>query len=147
MGIGGWGEMLARRENYVALNKDIVDRWGIPALHIVCSHSENELKMAEDIFESAKEMLHAAGVQITYENRKLAAPGVCIHEIGTCRMGSDPKTSMLNKWNQMWEVKNVFVTDGASFTSSGCVNPTITMMALTARACGYIAEEMRKGNL
>jgi len=92
-------------------------------------------------------MLHAAGVQITYENRKLAAPGVCIHEIGTCRMGSDPKTSMLNKWNQMWEVKNVFVTDGSSFTSSGCVNPTITMMALTARACGYIAEEMRKGNL
>jgi glucoside 3-dehydrogenase (cytochrome c) catalytic subunit len=92
-------------------------------------------------------MLHAAGVQITYENRKLAAPGVCIHEIGTCRMGSDPKTSMLNKWNQMWEVKNVFVTDGACFTSSGCVNPTITMMALTARACDYIAEEMRKGNL
>jgi choline dehydrogenase-like flavoprotein len=147
VGIGGWGEMLARRENYVTLNKDIFDRWGVPALHIVCSHSENELKMAEDIFESAKEMLHAAGVQITYENRKLAAPGVCIHEIGTCRMGSDPKTSMLNKWNQMWEVKNVFVTDGASFTSSGCVNPTITMMALTARACAYIAEEMRKGNL
>jgi hypothetical protein len=147
VGIGGWGEMLARRENYVALNKEISDRWGIPALHIVCSHSENELNMAQDIFESAKEMLHDAGVQITFENRKLAAPGVCIHEIGTCRMGRDPKTSMLNQWNQMWDVKNVFVTDGASFTSSGCVNPTITMMALTARACAYIAEEMRKGNL
>lgn len=147
VGIGGWGEMLARRENHVTLDKEVRDRWGIPALHIACSHSENELKMAEDIIESALEMLHAAGVEITYQNRKPSAPGVCIHEMGTCRMGSDPKISMLNKWNQMWEVKNVFVTDGASFTSSGCVNPTITMMALTARACAYIADEMRRGDL
>src|SRR5262249_28318089 len=106
-----------------------------------------EFAMARDILASAEEMLAAAGVEITYRNANPKAPGVCIHEIGTCRMGSDRKTSMLNRWNQMWEVPNVFVTDGASFTSSGCVNPTITMMALTARACGYIAEEMRKRNL
>ena len=92
-------------------------------------------------------MSTAAGVEITFENARPAEPGVCIHEVGTCRMGSDPKTSMLNKWNQLWAVKNVFVTDGASFTSSGCVNPTITMMALTARACAFITEEIRKGNL
>ena len=147
VGIGGWGEMLARRENFVTLNKEVRDRWGIPALHIDCVHSDNELKMAADILESAKEMLHAAGVEITFENSKLAAPGVCIHEMGTCRMGSDPKTSMLNAWNQMWEVKNVFVTDGSSFTSSGCVNPTLTMMALTARACSRIVDELRRGSL
>ena len=147
VGIGGWGEMLARPGNLVTLSKEVRDRWGIPALHIDCAHSDNELKMAGDILESAKEMLHAAGVEITYENSKLAAPGVCIHEMGTCRMGSDPKTSMLNAWNQMWEVKNVFVTDGSSFTSSGCVNPTLTMMALTARACARIVEELRRGSL
>jgi choline dehydrogenase-like flavoprotein len=147
VGIGGWGEMLPRRENYVALDPKVVDPWGIPALHIACAHSDNELRMAVDIVESAKEMLQAAGVELTYENPRPKAPGVCIHEMGTCRMGSDPKTSMLNRWNQLWKVKNVFVTDGASFTSSGCVNPTLTMMALTARACAYIAEEMRRSNL
>jgi choline dehydrogenase-like flavoprotein len=147
VGIGGWGEMLARRDNFVALDPDVRDRWGVPALHISCTHGENELSMARDILESAKEMLHAAGVELTYQNATPRAPGVCIHEIGTCRMGSDPKTSMLNKWNQLWEVKNVFVTDGASFTSSGCVNPTMTMMALTARACAYIVEQMRTRNL
>jgi choline dehydrogenase-like flavoprotein len=147
VGIGGWGEMLARRENFVALDKSLVDGWGVPALHISCSHSDNEVKMAADILESAKEMLHAAGVELTYENPRLRAPGVCIHEMGTCRMGSDPKTSMLDKWNRLWAVKNVYVTDGASFTSSGCVNPTITMMALTARACAHITEEMRRSNL
>jgi choline dehydrogenase-like flavoprotein len=147
VGIGGWGEMLARRENFVTLSKEVRDRWGIPALHIDCTHSDNELKMAVDILESAKEMLRTAGVEITYENAKLAAPGVCIHEMGTCRMGSDPRTSMLNSWNQMWEVKNVFVTDGSSFTSSGCVNPTLTMMALTARACARIVDELRRGNI
>ena len=145
--IGGWGEMLARYDNYVEINNDVKDAWGIPALHIVCSHGDNELKMAEDIVESALEMLHAVGAEITFVNRKLANPGHCIHEMGTCRMGADPKTSVLNKWNQSWDCKNLFVTDASCFTSSGCANPTLTAMAITALACDYILEQYRLGSL
>jgi choline dehydrogenase-like flavoprotein len=103
--------------------------------------------MARDQVESLKEMAVEAGFEITGVNASLAPPGLCIHEVGTARMGSDPKTSVLNKFNQSWDAKNLFVTDGASFTSSGCQNPTLTMMALTARACHYIVDERKKGNL
>jgi choline dehydrogenase-like flavoprotein len=145
--LGGWGEMLPRVENHVRIDEHKVDAWGIPVLHIDCKHSDNEFEMAKDMLETIKEMVTAAGFQILYTNAQLAPPGFCIHEVGTARMGDDPKTSVLNKWNQSWDVKNLFVTDGACFTSIGCQNPTLTMMAITARACDYIAEEYKRGNL
>jgi choline dehydrogenase-like flavoprotein len=92
-------------------------------------------------------MASAAGFEITYANPFLAPPGLAIHEVGTARMGNDPKKSVLNKFNQSWDVKNLFVTDGSCFVSSGCQNPTLTMMALTVRACDYIVDQQKKGNL
>jgi choline dehydrogenase-like flavoprotein len=145
--MNAFGEMLPRRENRVTIDKDKKDAWGIPVVHIECTHSDNERAMARDQVESLKEMAVEAGFEITGVNASLAPPGLCIHEVGTARMGSDPKTSVLNKFNQSWDAKNLFVTDGASFTSSGCQNPTLTMMALTARACHYIVDERKKGNL
>ncbi|HWQ32478.1 MAG TPA: GMC family oxidoreductase [Blastocatellia bacterium] len=145
--LGAWGEMLPRFENRVTINQNKVDAWGIPVLHIECTHSDNEAAMAADAFECAKEMALAAGAEITGEVRNPSPPGFCIHEVGTARMGADKKTSVLNKWNQSWDVKNLFVTDGACFTSIGCANPTLTMMAITARACDYLVEEYKRGNL
>ena len=92
-------------------------------------------------------MAQEAGFEVTRVNSVAAAPGLCIHEVGTARMGDDRKKSVLNKFNQSWDVKNLFVTDGACFVSQGCQNPTLTMMAITVRACDYIVEEHRKGNL
>ncbi|HKA19328.1 MAG TPA: GMC family oxidoreductase [Blastocatellia bacterium] len=145
--IGMWGEMLARKENRVTINKEVKDKWGIPIAHIACSHGDNEHAMAADALESIKEMATEAGFEITRTNERLAPPGLCIHEVGTARMGNDRKTSVLNQFNQSWDVKNLFVTDGACFVSIGCQNPTLTMMAITARACDYIVEEYRKGNV
>ncbi|HLG15409.1 MAG TPA: GMC family oxidoreductase [Blastocatellia bacterium] len=145
--LGAWGEMLPRKENRVTISKDVKDAWGIPAAHIECVHSDNEMAMMADALESLKEMAQAAGVEVTYANPFPAAPGLCIHETGTARMGNDPTTSILNKYNQSWDVKNLFVTDGACFVSQGCQNPTLTMMAVTARACDYIVEQHKRGNL
>ena len=92
-------------------------------------------------------MAEAAGFEISVANPFLASPGLCIHEVGTARMGNDPKASVLNRFNQSWDVKNLFVTDGACFVSIGCQNPTLTMMAITVRACDYIVDEMKRGNL
>ncbi len=145
--LGAWCEMLPRFENRVYIDPEKVDAWGIPALRIECSHGDNERAMAKDVLETVQEMVDAAGFRTMFVNRTPAPPGFCIHEVGTARMGADRKTSVLNKWNQTWDVSNVFVTDGAAFTSIGCQNPTLTMMAITARACDYIAEEHKKGNL
>jgi len=148
IGLGGFGECLARRENHVRLDKDVVDAWGIPVLHIEASFGDNEREMVKDMGETAAEMLTAAGatdIRVSYG--PTSTPGILIHEVGTARMGSDPKTSVLNKFNQAHDVKNLFVTDGACYVSSGNQNPTLTMMALTARACEYIAEEYRAGRL
>jgi len=145
--IGMWAEMLARKENRVTINNNVKDKWGIPAAHIDCSHGDNERAMAADALESIKEMVHEAGFEVTRTSENVAAPGLCIHEVGTARMGNDRKTSVLNRFNQSWDVKNLFVTDGACFVSIGCQNPTLTMMALTVRACGYIVDEHKKGNL
>ena len=140
--------MLSRFENFAEIDPDgVVDAWGIPVLHIECTHADNEAAMAADAFECAKEMALAAGAEITSEIRNPSPPGFCIHEVGTARMGADKKTSVLNQWNQSWDVKNLFVTDGACFTSIGYANPTLTMMAITARACDYIVEEAKKGDL
>jgi glucoside 3-dehydrogenase (cytochrome c) catalytic subunit len=145
--LGAWCEMLPRMENRVTIDPEKVDAWGIPALRIECSHGDNERAMAKDALETIKEMADSAGFMTEYTNSTPAPPGFCIHEVGTARMGADPKTSVLNKWNQSWDVKNVFVTDGACFVSQGCQNPTLTMMAITARACDYIANEFKGGKL
>jgi choline dehydrogenase-like flavoprotein len=145
--LGAWCEMLPRKENFVTIDPEKADAWGIPVLRIECTHGDNERAMAKDALETIKEMADAAKFETLYTSSTPAPPGFCIHEVGTARMGVDPKTSILNKWNQSWDVKNVFVTDGACFVSQGCQNPTLTMMAITARACDYIANEFKSGNL
>jgi choline dehydrogenase-like flavoprotein len=148
IGIGGFGECLARFDNHVRINKDVVDAWGIPVLHIEVTFGDNEREMVKDMGETAAEMLHAAGVQdVRVSYGPTSTPGILIHEVGTARMGNDPKKSVLNKFNQAHDVKNLFVTDGACYVSSANQNPTLTMMALTARACDYVARELRAGRL
>ncbi len=146
MGIGSWGEHLPYYENKVTLNKDRKDKWGLPVLDIDCEFKANELAMRKDMMNSAAEMLEKAGLKNVNTYDSMPAPGFCIHEMGTARMGRDPKTSVLNGFNQMHEVKNVFITDGACMTSSACQNPSITYMALTARAADHAVKELKKGN-
>ncbi|WP_128543153.1 GMC oxidoreductase [Larkinella soli] len=146
-GMTAMGEMLPRFENHVRLNPAKKDEWGMPTLDIDCQWSENEDKMTLDAIRQAQEMMEAAGIRVTSAFDNHQAPGLAIHEMGTCRMGKDPKTSVLNGWNQMHAVKNVFVTDGSSMASSACQNPSLTYMALTARAADYAVKEMKKQNL
>ena len=148
VGLTTRANMLSRFENYVEIDPDgVVDAWGIPVLKIHIQHSENEREMALDAAESATEILRKAGaVEIRTQN-VMTAPGRIIHELGTARMGNDPKTSVLNKYNQSHDVKNLFVTDGAAFVGAANQNPTLTILALTIRACEYLAEEMKRGNI
>ncbi len=140
--------MLSRFENYVEIDPDgVVDAWGIPVLRIHIQHSDNEREMAKDAAETSEEILRAAGAEVVSTGGRITAPGRIIHELGTARMGNDPKTSVLNKFNQMHDVKNVFVTDGAAFVGSANQNPTLTILALTIRACEYLVEEYKRGNL
>ena len=147
MGIGGFGELLPYHENKITLDKERKDKWGLPILAMDVELKENEKKMREDIKSEAKAMLEAAGVKnvVTYDRGHEVGDG--IHEMGTARMGNDPKTSVLNKWNQVWDAPNVFVTDGACMTSSACQNPSLTYMALTARAANHAVEELKKRNI
>ena len=145
--MAAFGEMLPRETNRVTINKNKKDAWGIPVLHVDCQHSENEFAMVKDQMQAMEEMVTSADWKISYKNPNMSNPGLGIHEVGTARMGNDPKKSVLNKHNQLHEAKNVFVTDGACFVSQGCQNPTLTMMAITARACEFIIEESKKGNL
>jgi choline dehydrogenase-like flavoprotein len=145
--MGAFGEMLSRPENRVTINKEVKDAWGIPVAHIDCSYSDNERAMAKDQFATLNEMAEAAGWKVEGGNSQLANPGLCIHEVGTARMGSDPKKSVLNPFNRVWDAPNVFVTDGACFVSQGCQNPTLTMMAITVRACEHLVSELKKRNL
>jgi choline dehydrogenase-like flavoprotein len=148
IGLGGFGECLARRENHVRLNEAVVDAWGIPVLHIEAAFGDNEREIVKDMGDTAAEMLNAAGARDIHVNYgPTSTPGILIHEVGTARMGNDPKKSVLNKFNQAHDVKNLFVTDGACYVSSGNQNPTLTMMAITSRACDYIADEYKRGNL
>ena len=148
----GFGECLPREANFAALS-DQTDEFGIPVLRIHCTWGDNELSMRKDMAASAAEMLEAAGCKDvrTHDANKVdalgAEPGLGIHEMGTARMGRDPKTSVLNAYNQAHDVPNLFVTDGACMTSSSCVNPSITYMALTARACDHAVAEMKRGNV
>ncbi|MBV8251686.1 MAG: GMC family oxidoreductase [Chitinophaga sp.] len=147
MGIGSWGEHLPYFENKVTLNKEKKDVNGLPTLDIDCEFKENELAMRKDMQQSAIEMLERAGLKNVHGYDGAPPPGHCIHEMGTARMGRDPKTSVLNGFNQVHAAKNVFITDGACMASSSCVNPSITYMALTARACDHAVSELKKGNI
>lgn len=143
----GMGEMLPHVDNKVTLNTDKKDKWGMPTLNIDCQWRENEDKMVVDAIQQAQEMMEKAGIKVTAAFDNHQAPGLAIHEMGTARMGRDPKTSVLNGFNQIHACKNVFVTDGASMASSACQNPSLTYMALTARAADYAVKEMKKLNL
>ena len=146
-GIGAWGECLPYHENRLSLNKSLRDKWGQPTVTFNCDWKANELAMRKDMKAAAVEMLEASGLKEVTPFDDVSAPGLCIHEMGTARMGRDPKTSVLNQWNQVHAVPNVFVTDGSCMTSSACVNPSLTYMALTARACDHAVSEMKKKNL
>ncbi len=143
----GFGEMLPYHDNKITLDKTKKDKWGLPVLAMDVEMKENEHKMREDMRNDAKEMLEAAGVKDIDVYDWGYTPGMGIHEMGTARMGRDPKTSVLNGNNQVWDAPNVFVTDGACMTSASCVNPSLTYMALTARAAEFAVNELKKGNL
>jgi glucoside 3-dehydrogenase (cytochrome c) catalytic subunit len=143
----GYGECLPNHNNFAELDKETVDAWGIPSLKTHCSWGENELALRKDMAIAAAEMLAAVGAR-NIEPYALDEPlGFSIHEMGTARMGRDPKTSVLNSFNQAHDVKNLFITDGGAMVSSSCVNPSLTYMALTARACEYAVQQMKKGEL
>jgi len=143
----GYGECLPHRNNYVELDKQKVDAWGIPALKIHCAWGENEYALRKDMSIAAAEMLAVAGAHNIEPFIHDYPPGFSIHEMGTARMGRDPKTSVLNSFNQTYDVKNLFITDGGAMVSSSCVNPSLTYMALTARACDYAVQQLKKGEL
>lgn len=147
MGLGGFGETLPYYENRMYLDRSKKDKWGLPIVVFDAELKDNERKMRKDMMNDAAEMLTAAGLKNvnTYDNGSYL--GMAIHEMGTARMGRDPKSSILNGWNQMHAVKNVFVTDGAAMTSASCVNPSLTYMALTARAADYAVKELKKRNI
>lgn len=147
MGLTGFGESLPYHENHVRLNYEKLDKWGLPTLVIDCEFKENELNMRKEMASAAAEMLETAGFKDVQTYDRIGAPGLGIHEMGTARMGRDPKTSVLNAYNQVHAVPNVFVTDGACMTSAACQNPSLTYMALTARACDHAVKELNKGNL
>ncbi len=143
----GFGEMLPDHSNKITLDKNTKDKWGLPVLSFDVEMKENEKKMRVDMANDAKEMLEASGVKNVQTYDWGYTVGMGIHEMGTARMGRDPKTSVLNGNNQVWDAPNVFVTDGACMTSASCVNPSLTYMALTARAAEFAVNELKKGNL
>lgn len=147
IGATGFGEILPYHENKITLDKTKKDKWGLPVLSMDCELKENELKMRKAIVEDLKAMLESSGVKKinTWDNGHAIGHG--IHEMGTARMGKDPKTSVLNGNNQVWDARNVFVTDGACMTSSACQNPSLTYMALTARAADFAVDALKKGNI
>jgi len=145
--MSAWGETLPYEDNRVTLDKDQKDTWGMPMVKINFEFKNNEKAMRKDMRDSAVEMLEKTGFKNISGFDYTPVGGACVHEMGTARMGKDPKTSVLNAYNQMHDVKNVFITDGSCMTSSACQNPSLTYMALTARACDYAVNELKKGDL
>jgi len=145
--IEGFGEMLPDKRNRVWLDEQRKDRWGIPILNIDCEHRENEKAMIKAMGEDAGEMMRAAGLDNIRTRSHLAPPGLLIHEMGTARMGHDPATSVLNRYNQAHDVPNLFVTDGSAMASSACQNPSLTYMALTARAADAAVKMLQEGSI
>lgn len=151
---GGWsvymymqGETIPKERNHVRLSETEKDQWGIPLLVTSVDYDDNDDRMVKDFLEQSIAMLEASGVTEIDSYDSHQPPGLDIHEMGGCRMGRDPKTSLLNEWNQLHACKNVFVTDGACMTSTGNQSPSILYMALTARAATQAVQEMKKGNL
>ena len=147
MGLYAFGECLPYADNRITLDNNKKDQWGRPIIAIDCEFKENEKAMHEDMAKTGKEMLEAAGFKDISVSGNISFPGNANHEMGIARMGNDPKTSVLNKYNQMHEVPNVFITDGSCMTSGSCLNPSLTYMALTARACDYAVKEMKRLNI
>ena len=147
IGATAFGEMLPNHANQISLDQTKKDKWGLPVIKIDCATGENEARMRKDMINDMADMLEQSGVKDVnaYDNEYF--PGMGIHEMGTARMGNDPKTSVLNKWNQVWDAPNVFVTDGSGMVSASCVNPSLTYMALTARAADHAVSELNRRNL
>jgi len=141
------GEVIPKISNHVRLDKDKKDEWGMPLLTVSVDYDDNDEKLLKDFFEQGAQMLEKAGCKNIKTRDSKQAPGLDIHEMGGVRMGKDPKTSLLNKWNQVHSCQNVFVTDGSCMASSGTSSPSLTFMAFTARAANYAIEELKKGNL
>jgi len=147
IGATAFGEMLPSHDNKITLDRGRTDKWNMPVLEFDCEIGENESLMRVDMANDMAEMLDAAGVSHVETYDREYYPGMGIHEMGTARMGQDPKSSVLNRWNQVWDAPNVFVTDGACMTSAACQNPSLTYMALTARAADHAVQELKRGNL
>ncbi|WP_413667337.1 GMC oxidoreductase [Mucilaginibacter sp. Mucisp86] len=147
IGMGAFGETLPYHDNKVTIDKTKKDKWGLPVVAIDAELKANELKMRIDMEKDGKEMLEAIGAKDVQTSSTNPFLGRGIHEMGTARMGRDPKTSVLNEWNQVWDAKNVFVTDGSCMTSAACQNPSLTYMALTARAANHAVEILKKGEI
>jgi choline dehydrogenase-like flavoprotein len=143
----GFGEMLPEASNRVELDPVVRDRWGIPALRITCRYGPNELAQLRDVQTAAAELLEAAGATDVRPFRDDLLPGLCVHEMGTARMGRDPRTSVLDAHNRAHDLPNLFLTDGACMASSANQNPSLTYMALTARACAFAVEAMKRREL
>jgi choline dehydrogenase-like flavoprotein len=141
------GSVLPRYENHVRLNSEVTDAWGIPVLHVDTTYTDNEFNMARDAVDTFEELCLDSGAEIISKHDEMFPPGYSIHEVGSCRMGDDARTSVLNQWNQSHDINNLFVVDGSSFVTAGWQNPTLTIMALSMRASEYIAEQMRTGEI
>ena len=147
VGLGGFAEMLPYHENKVYMNYEKLDKFGMPTLTIDCEFKENERNMRVDMMNAGAEMLEAAGFKDVRTYDSDCAPGLAIHEMGTARMGRDPKTSVVNKFNQIHAVPNVYVTDGSFMSSAACQNPSLTYMAFTARAANHAVDSLKRGEL
>jgi choline dehydrogenase-like flavoprotein len=147
MTLSAFGEVLPNPENRCTLDEEVTDAYGIPALRMDVAYGANEMAMREDMAATAEEMLAAAGAAEVQVYDRLLPPGTTNHEMGTARMGRDPATSVLNGFNQCHAVPNLFVTDGACMASSACQNPSLTYLALTARACDYAVEQLKQGRI
>jgi choline dehydrogenase-like flavoprotein len=147
IGATAFGEMMPNHDNKISLDPEKKDKWGLPVLKIDCATGENERLMRKDMINDMAEMLTATGVKDVEPYDDEYFPGMGIHEMGTARMGRDAKSSVLNRWNQVWDAPNVFVTDGAGMTSAACQNPSLTYMALTARAADHAVGELNRRNL
>jgi choline dehydrogenase-like flavoprotein len=144
---GMMGEVLPRYENHVRINPDVVDAFGIPVLHVSAAYTDNEANMHQDAQNSMAELFEASGFELLLKNTNHREPGQSVHELGTCRMGDNPKTSVLNKWNQSHDIKNLFVVDGSAFVTGGWQNPTLTISALAMRAADHVADQLRRMDL
>jgi choline dehydrogenase-like flavoprotein len=147
IGATAFGEMLPEHRNQISLDAEKKDKWGLPVLRFDCAIGENERRMRKDMTADMADMLEQCGAKdvSTWENEYF--PGMGIHEMGTARMGREARNSVLNRWNQVWDAPNVFVTDGSGMVSAGCQNPSLTYMALTARAADHAVEELKRRNL